>query len=102
MTANRENLIERFFTLRERGTTVGREVLGGFTTFAAMSYILTVNPQIMSAAGMDRTDMIMATAIISVIGTLLIGLMSSTPSSRPPVCPGRLAWRWSHSRGWSF
>jgi AGZA family xanthine/uracil permease-like MFS transporter len=82
--AEQDNVIERLFSLRERGTTVGREVLGGLTTFAAMSYILAANPQIMSAAGLDRTDMIMATAIISVIGTLLIGLMSNLPLALAP------------------
>lgn len=76
--------IERFFQLRERQTTVGREILAGFTTFAAMSYILTANPQVMAAAGMDRTDLIMATAIVSVIGTLLIGLMSNLPLALAP------------------
>jgi AGZA family xanthine/uracil permease-like MFS transporter len=76
--------VERFFGLQERGTTISRELLGGLTTFAAMSYILTVNPIIMSAAGMDRTDLIMGTAFVSVIGTLLIGLMSNLPLALAP------------------
>jgi AGZA family xanthine/uracil permease-like MFS transporter len=80
----RQGFVQRFFQLEERGTTVGREILGGLTTFAAMSYILTVNPQIMAAAGMDRTHLIMATALISVIGTLLIGLLSNLPLALAP------------------
>jgi AGZA family xanthine/uracil permease-like MFS transporter len=76
--------VERWFGLEARGTTVTRELLGGLTTFAAMSYILTVNPIIMSAAGMDKTDLIMGTAIISVIGTMLIGLMSNLPLALAP------------------
>jgi AGZA family xanthine/uracil permease-like MFS transporter len=83
-TMGNTGAIQRFFHLEERGTTVSRELLGGLTTFAAMSYILTVNPQIMSAAGMDRTDMIMATAIISALGTLLIGLLSNLPLALAP------------------
>jgi AGZA family xanthine/uracil permease-like MFS transporter len=83
-TIESRSALERFFELEQRGTTVGRELLGGLTTFAAMSYILTVNPQIMAAAGMERTDMIMATAIVSVIGTLLIGLLSNLPLALAP------------------
>jgi AGZA family xanthine/uracil permease-like MFS transporter len=79
-----DRAFSRRFCIEERGSTIGREVLGGLTTFAAMSYILTVNPIIMSAAGMDRTDMIMATAIVSIIGTLLIGLLSNLPLALAP------------------
>lgn len=45
--------MEKFFKLKERGTTVSREIVGGITTFLAMSYILAVNPGILSAAGLQ-------------------------------------------------
>ena len=45
--------MEKLFKLRERGTTVGREVIAGITTFLAMAYILAVNPGILSESGME-------------------------------------------------
>ena len=47
-------MIERYFKLAENQTTVGREVLGGLTTFLTMAYIVVVNPQILSASGHAR------------------------------------------------
>jgi len=44
--------MEKFFKLQERGTTVGREVVAGITTFLAMAYILAVNPGMLSETGM--------------------------------------------------
>jgi len=55
--------IDRFFGLTERGTSIGGEVMAGATTFAAMAYIIAVNPAIMSNAGMDRADLVSATAL---------------------------------------
>ena len=52
--------IDRLFGLSERGTTVGREMMAGATTFAAMAYSIAVNPAIMSNAGMDRADLVSA------------------------------------------
>ena len=50
-----------FFKLSEHGTTVGRELMAGATTFAAMAYILVVNPQIMAIAGIDPGASFVAT-----------------------------------------
>ena len=52
-----------FFKLREHGTSVGREVMAGATTFAAMAYILVVNPQIMAIAGIDQGASFVATCL---------------------------------------
>ena len=55
--------MDKLFKLRERGTSVSREVIGGITTFLAMSYILAVNPGILSAAGLEWGAIFTATAI---------------------------------------
>ena len=60
--------IDGFFRLTERGTSVGREVIAGATTFAAMAYIIAVNPAIMSGAGIDRADLVSATALAAIFG----------------------------------
>ena len=48
-------MLEKFFKLKENGTTVKTEVIAGITTFMTMAYILAVNPNMLSAAGMDST-----------------------------------------------
>ena len=71
--------VDAFFQVSERGSTVPREMLGGLTTFAAMSYIVVVNPLVLSAAGMDRQGVLMATVLSAMIGTLLMGLWANLP-----------------------
>ena len=66
--------IDGFFRLTERSTSVGREVMAGATTFAAMAYIIAVNPAIMSNAGMDRADLVIATALAAIFGSVMMGL----------------------------
>ena len=56
-------MLERLFGLRAEGVTAKSEILAGVTVFFTMAYILFVNPQILSAAGMDRGAVFMATAI---------------------------------------
>ena len=68
-----------FFHLEERGTTVRREVLAGITTFMTMAYILAVNPNILSASGMDRGAVFTATALSAFIATCLMALLSNYP-----------------------
>ena len=68
--------MEKFFKLKENKTTVSTEVMAGVTTFFAMSYILFVNPTILSAAGMPFQAVFLATIIASVIGTLIMGLFA--------------------------
>ena len=71
--------IEKFFRLRENGTTFRTEVIAGTTTFLTMAYILAVNPSILSAAGMDSTAVMLATCLVSFVGTLLMGLLGNLP-----------------------
>jgi len=77
--------LDRFFSLSERGTSPGREVVAGATTFAAMAYIMAVNPAIMSAAGMDRGDLVIATGLAALFGSALVGLMANLPLAVAPA-----------------
>lgn len=71
--------MEKFFHLKENGTTVSTEILAGLTTFFAMSYIIIVNPQILSSTGMPWGGVFLATIIAAVIGTLIMGLFANVP-----------------------
>jgi adenine/guanine/hypoxanthine permease len=77
-------MLERLFRLRERGTTVRREVLGGATTFATMAYIVVVNPAILSFAGIPTGPSTVATILVAVFGTLLMGLYANRPIAVAP------------------
>lgn len=77
-------MLEKTFKLKENNTTVKTEVLGGITTFMTMAYILAVNPNLLSAAGMDRTAVLMATAIASFIGTMVMALLANYPFALAP------------------
>ncbi|MHC5269909.1 NCS2 family permease [Enterococcus sp. LJL98] len=76
--------MEKFFKLKENGTKVSTEVIAGVTTFFAMSYILFVNPAILSASGMPFQAVFLATIIASVIGTLIMGLFANVPYAQAP------------------
>jgi AGZA family xanthine/uracil permease-like MFS transporter len=76
--------IERFFRLREHGTTFRIEVLGGITTFAATAYIIVVNPAILSFAGLPVGPSTVATILAAVFGTLLMGLYANRPFAVAP------------------
>lgn len=76
--------IEKFFKLKENGTTFRTEVLAGVTTFMTMAYILAVNPDILSAAGMDKNAVFTATVISAIIGTLVMGLVAKLPFALAP------------------
>ena len=76
--------MEKFFKLKENGTTVGTEVIAGLTTFFAMAYIIIVNPGILSQAGMEWGAVFLATIIASIIGTLVMGLVANVPYAQAP------------------
>ncbi|MBU0479516.1 MAG: NCS2 family permease [Proteobacteria bacterium] len=78
------NSITGFFELEQHKTTVGREFVGGLTTFLTMAYIIFVNPAILSAAGMDKPALITATCLAGFFGTLLIGLWGRVPFAMAP------------------
>ena len=71
--------MERIFHLKENGTTVSTEIMAGLTTFFAMSYIIIVNPQILSSTGMPWGGVFLATIIAAIIGTLVMGLFANVP-----------------------
>ncbi len=77
-------LLEKFFKLKENGTNIKTEVIAGITTFMTMAYILAVNPDIMSAAGMDKNALFSATAISAVIATLVMALVAKLPFALAP------------------
>jgi AGZA family xanthine/uracil permease-like MFS transporter len=77
--------LDRRFKLTERGSSVPQEVIAGITTFAAMAYIVAVNPAIMSAAGMDRGDLVIATALAAIFGSLMMGLTANLPLAVAPA-----------------
>jgi AGZA family xanthine/uracil permease-like MFS transporter len=95
------------FGLREAGTSVGREVLGGVSTFAALSYILFVQPAVLShpACGMDPGGVLFATCVASALACFAMGLVANYPIALAPgmgvnfffvfaLCAGRgLTWQ---------
>lgn len=77
-------MLEKFFKLSDNGTDVKTEVMAGITTFMTMAYILAVNPSIMAAAGMDQGAVFTATALASLIGTLLMAFLANYPFALAP------------------
>lgn len=76
--------MEKFFKLKENNTSVSTEAMAGITTFFAMSYILFVNPSILSQTGMPFQAVFLATIIASIIGTLIMGLFANVPYAQAP------------------
>lgn len=77
-------MLDQFFSITERGSTLRKEVIGGATTFLTMAYIIFVNPDILGAAGMDKNALITVTILASVIGTLLAGVWAKVPYAMAP------------------
>ena len=76
--------LNRFFQLEKNGTSVKNEFLGGMTTFMTMSYIIFVQPAILSGAGMDRGAVLTATCLSCALATLLMGLLANYPIALAP------------------
>lgn len=76
--------MEKFFKLKERGTTVSKEIIGGVTTFLAMAYILAVNPGILSGSGMEFNAVFTATAISAAVATLVMAFLANLPVALAP------------------
>lgn len=99
--------MERIFKLRERKTDVRTEIMAGVITFMTMAYILVINPTILSASGMSFERVFAATAIISAVATLVMGLFANLPFALSAgmglnaffsytVCVGMgYSWRWA-------
>jgi len=100
-------MLERLFHLREHNTTVGREVIGGAATFMALSYIVIVQPVVLSAAGMCHGGVFVATCVCSAFACILMGLWSNLPVALAPamghniffaftIC-GAMGWMWQEA-----
>lgn len=81
--------MEKFFKLKEHGTTISTEVVAGVTTFFAMAYIIFVNPAILTLAGtadnpMPAGAVFLATIIAAAVGTLVMGLFANVPYAQAP------------------
>ncbi|MCO0831720.1 NCS2 family permease [Fructobacillus sp. W13] len=76
--------IASYFQFKELGTSFKTEVIAGLTTFVAMSYILFLNPNVLSAAGMDKGAVFTATAISAAVATLFMGLVAKYPIAIAP------------------
>lgn len=77
--------MEKLFKLKENGTDVKTEILGGTTTFLTMAYIIFVNPQILGLTGMDQGAVFTATILAAVIGTFIMAFVANVPFA---VAPG--------------
>src|SRR6185295_18267996 len=77
-------MLERLFKVRAAGSTPGREVLGGITTFLTMAYILAVNPVFLTAAGIPEQGAIVATALSAAFATLLMAFLANYPIALAP------------------
>lgn len=71
--------MEQFFKIKQRGSTVGTEVLGGLTTFLAMAYIVAVNPSILVAAGIPFDAALTATCLGAAVMTIAMGFIANRP-----------------------
>lgn len=76
--------MEKFFKLKENNTKISTEIIAGFTTFFAMSYIIIVNPDILAQSGMPMGAVFLATIIASAVGTLFMGLFANVPYALAP------------------
>ncbi len=104
--------MEQFFKLRENGSSVSKECVAGLTTFFAMSYILFVNPSLLSQTGIPWGAVFLSTIFASAIGTLVMGLFANVPYALAPgmglnafftytVCFG-LGYTWKQALGMVF
>ena len=77
-------MLNKYFEIEQRNSTIKKEIIGGATTFLTMAYIIFVNPSILGVAGMDKAALISVTIIASIIGTLLAGVWAKVPYAMAP------------------
>ena len=77
-------MLEKLFRLREHGTTARTELVAGLTTFLTMSYIVFVNPDILSSTGMDRNAVFVATCLAAALGSLVMAFVANWPIGMAP------------------
>ncbi len=107
-------MLEKLFRLKENGTSVRREIVAGFTTFTTLSYIIFVQPTLLSIAGMDSGAVMVATCLSSAGATILMAFMTNYPVALAPgmginayfvfsVCnPAALGLAWQDALGIVF
>ena len=83
-TQANQGFLDRFFKLREKNTTVKTEVLAGLTTFIALAYIIFVNPNILSEAGIPKEAAIASTIWIAALSTMVMGVFANYPVALAP------------------
>ena len=77
-------MLEKIFKLKENNTSIKTELVAGFTTFITMAYIIFVNPQMMSSAGMDQGASFVGTCLAAAIACILMGLYANWPIGLAP------------------
>ena len=77
-------MLQKLFKLSQHGTTPVRELQAGATTFAAMAYILAVNPAILAAAGMPQPALVTVTALTAAVSTLIMAALTNFPLALAP------------------
>ncbi len=77
-------MLEQFFKLKEHDTSVRTELLAGLTTFLTMSYIVFVNPDILSSTGMDKGSVFVATCLAAALGSIIMALLANWPIGMAP------------------
>ena len=70
------NIIEKQFG---KSVNIGVEIMAGITTFLTMSYVIAVNPQILSMTGMNKDSLIAVTCLVTAISTIVTGLVANAP-----------------------
>ncbi len=105
-------MLSSYFKLDELGTNVRTEIIAGITTFLTLAYIIFVNPAILSAAGLDRDAVFVATCIAAAAGTLIMGLYANYPIALAPgmglnayfafVVVGSMGYSWQVALGAVF
>ncbi|CRF41154.1 NCS2 family permease [Helicobacter ailurogastricus] len=76
--------LSKFFQFKERNTSLGIETLAGLTTFVTISYIAIVNPSVLQKASMDFNGVFVATLIVTIVGTLIMGIVANYPIAIAP------------------
>lgn len=77
-------VLDEYFLISERGSTIRREILGGFTTFLTISYVIFVNPTILSLTGMEKGALVTVTCLATAIGSFLGGILGNVPIALAP------------------
>lgn len=76
--------ILHYFKIKERNSSIRTELIAGITTFFSMSYILAVNPYILSTTGMNAQAVFVATAVAAILGTVIMGIYANYPIAQAP------------------